>query len=467
VRTHLAKQDLPSPFVQKTSKAQGIAISFLAIGYVLIELFNLAFLENLVSILIITVIIGILPRMNGAVKNISVLLLVAGITFMIYYDATLQQWLESVRSNLTLVAIFLFSPLMGIPVRTGNYVDSLKLVFSKNMNRPTFFFLGTTLLTHVLGTVLNVGSISIVHELSKASKIKAARMVANAINRGFITTVFWSPYFSAMALILSTLPLKWGSIVLYSIGLAVIANIVSFLIEKPYKLRVQDEESGSIHDGNNLLKKEKRKVVELFFLLFLMIAGILVVEMFTAFSMTLIICLFSLIFPIIWCSGKREGTSYIKEIHTHIFTGTPRMKNEIVLFLIAGFFSSSIVHSNISDFLVDGVNGIFPEGSIAIAYLLSALIVISAVIGLHPIIVVSILASSINPSMIGFSPEFYAVLLLSSWGISNTISPATTVNNILANLFQSDLMDVSFRWNLKFALVMFMIIPLYLKLIGI
>lgn len=444
---------------------QGLIISFIAVGYVLLEIFPASFIKLLVSFVIIGVIFWVLPRTHGSLMVISFTLLILGIIFMVIYGASLDEWMNAARINLTLVAIFLFTPLLGIPVRTGGYVESLKLVLSRRMNNPNYLFAGTSFLSHFLGIVLNIGAISIVHELTKASNIKNNKLVSVGINRGFISGIFWSPYFSAMALILGSLPVKWGDILFYSLGLSFIAILMSYLFEKPYMVKVPTA-SGEAHNEEEI-RKAKKKVTELFFLLFLMVSGVLIAEKMTSSSMTFIICLLSILFPLSWCLLKGEGESYRKELKAHIFTGVPRMKNEIVLFLIAGFFSGAFIKTGWSIYLVEALNGAFSHVYLIIAYLIAFSIVATAIMGLHPIVVVTIMATSIDPLKLGFSYEFFAILLLSSWGISNTVSPATAVNNLLSGLLKEDLLKVSVHWNLKFAAFMLMIIPIYLKLVGI
>lgn len=100
------------------------------------------------------------------------------------------------------------------------------------------------------------------------------------------------------------------------------------------------------------------------------------------------------------------------------------------------------------------------------AFSLSLLIVLTAVVGIHPIVVVTIFVTSIKPEMIGFSPELFAVLLLASWGVSNTISPSTAVNNLLANLLKVDVFVLSIHWNFKYVSIMLFVIPVYLIIIS-
>ncbi|WP_102264444.1 hypothetical protein [Mesobacillus jeotgali] len=455
--------------IKSGDKVQGILIGFLAIGFILLQLLPVTEVKWFVSFIALAVIILVMPRIRGTTLVISVFLMFAAVSLMVYHHVPAHEWIKSLRINITLVAIFLVVPLLGIPVKTGGYVEALKIVLYKKMNEPYFFYLGTTFLTHLLGVVLNIGSVSIVNQLTAASNIKAPRLVANAINRGFVTSIFWSPYFSAMALILSQLPIKWSSIVFYSIGLSIIGVLVSLVIDrKQIKTSFPDEqgERGLNHDRETLLQA-KKKVFELFTYLIVITAAVLFLEFMTGYSIVLMICLVSLAFPLLWCVLSGKGTLYFKEFKQHVYIGIPRMRKEIVLFLIAGFFSGAFIHADLSTSLIGFIQNVFGPFHLGKAYFLSIIVFLTALIGIHPIVVVTIFVTSLTPGLIGFSPEYFAVLLLASWGITNPVAPATAVNNLLANLLKVDLIVLSIRWNIKYVTIMLLIIPIYLEFVGL
>ncbi|BAU28296.1 hypothetical protein DFP93_101374 [Aneurinibacillus soli] len=457
-----------APTLRIQEKLQGIFIGLLACGYILLQFFHQHWLEIGLSIIIGLIIVTILPTLRGSTMVVSVVLLVGGIILLSANRAPVQEWLAGFRINLTLVALFIFSPLLGIPIKIGGYVQALKSVFKEKMNQPYFFFLGSSILTHILGTVLNIGSTAIVYHLSTASKIRVPRLLADGISRGFGSAIFWSPYFAAMALVLSQLPITWSSIVLPAIGLALISFVVSLLIDLPIIRQVtaednQDDEEEIVHQTART--SGIKKVVELFSILLAIMAIVLVIERLSNFGMVVIICLVSLVFSFVWCMLAGKTGEYVRELRDHTFLSIPRMKKEVVLFLVAGFFSSALSHVNLGTFFVEQLNQVFGSFIIGKACFLSILVVLSAMIGLHPIIMISIFVTTIQPELIGVSNAFFAVLLLGSFGIANVISPASGANNLLSNVLRADILDVSIRWNRNYVFAMAIILPIYLQLI--
>lgn len=139
----IAKQEILMP-VKSAEKAQGILFSCIAIGYVLSQLFHLGEIELFISALILIIFIWILPDLRGTTLFICLFLLLSAVFLMLYHRVPIEDWSNSLNVNTTLVTIFIFVPLLGIPVKTGGYVESLKIVLSKKMNEPNFFKLSDT-----------------------------------------------------------------------------------------------------------------------------------------------------------------------------------------------------------------------------------------------------------------------------------------------------------------------------------
>lgn len=422
----------------------------------------------MVSILIVVTIVYILPTIRGMILYICLFLLIFALILMFYSNSSLIVWIESMKINLTLVSIFIVVPLLGIPVKVGEYVESLKILLSNHLNKPFYFYLGTNILTHILSVVINIGSISIAQELSRSSDIKNNQLMANSINRGYIMAIFWSPYFSSMALILAYLPISWSSLLQYSFGMVLLTIGISLIFDfnRIKKSKIKNE-SKELYTADEL-KSAKKKVVELICYLVLITGIILIAEtLIKSASMVFLITIASFILPLIWVLIFRKFNEYKLNFKNHLYFGLPRMSKEIVLFLIAGFFSGAFIEANLGNMFMELIQSVFGSFYIGAAYMIIFIIFFAGLIGVHPIVFITVFVTSIIPETIGFSPEYFALLLLFSFGVSNTISPSTAVNNILSNLLDEPLVNVSLRWNFKFAITLIMIIPLYLYIVKV
>lgn len=183
--------------------------------------------------------------------------------------------------------------------------------------------------------------------------------------------------------------------------------------------------------------------MELVVLLVLIIGLTMLADYYIIQSMVLSICIISLSFPFIWSLLKGKWRDYNIEFANHLTHTLPNLKQELALFLLAGLFSNLFVQSNWRTIFIDLLNFMLNDNYILFSISISLIIVLLAIIGVHPIITVTILVTSINPFVFNITNEYYALLLLYSWAVANTVTPTTTVNNILSSILKEPLKKIS------------------------
>jgi hypothetical protein len=461
------------------ARIQGILLLLLSFGYIVLELYDRQWVEDGTNLLLIGVLLFALPTMRGVFLLICAALLLLGVVLLAAQDAAPHAWLDGLRINLSLIAVLVFSQLLGIPVKTGDYIRSLQVVFERKMNEPYFLFASSKILTHLLGFVLNIGSMAIVHQLSLASRVRSDRLRAAGIGRGYGSVTFWSPYFGTMALILHQLPVQWSDIAGHLLALVLISFAVSHAAEWNVLKRVRREHAECERDqgrerehaeassgtDNPRYRHAVRKVVELFAMLIIMVVFVLAVVHETGIDMVLGVCLFSIGFPLAWCACSGKWKAYTRNVRDHVFGRLPSMKKEIVLFILAGFVGGALRQTEFGPALTELIADTFGSFRTGIALALLLMVVLLAVIGFHPMIPVTILVTNIESDLIGFSTEAFAVLMLVSVGLANIISPASALSNLLASLLKVNVSEVTVKWNLKFVSLMLLVVPVYIGVI--
>lgn len=443
---------------------------FLSVGFLINELVNSYIVQNLLSLTILVFIMLTLPQLRGMIAIITYTMILVGILLLINIDYTFEMFLQGARTNLALATILILIPLLGIPIQTGNYIQSLKIFLKKINSNVKLFYLNTSLITHLLAFVLNMGAITINYYLTKTANIRSTRIIANALNRAYTASIFWSPYFGAMAVILSQLPVSWGEIAPILCGYAVFSIFIGFLLEWPFIKKEQqyifNDSEEMLDYSNNEIILSRKKVRGLFFLLILMISSVLLLERFTTFSMLFSISTVAIVYPIIWCLIKKEFKSYQKAGLNHLFRDLPRLKQELTMFLTAGLFSSIYIQSPINNVFVEILKHLsFSSIIITLAIVFS--IIFTAIIGIHPFIIVTIYVIGIEASQLGLTTEYFAITLLVGLGLSNSLSPATAANNILANSLNIKITTLSIKWNWLYVIVMAFLFPIYLLVLGV
>lgn len=445
----------------RTAVERTLLFSIAAV-YLAFQLTRLEMLIFLQGGLVLLAIALLLPKLKGTTFWLTLCFMVIGVVLLSVQKAEPQIWFESAGVNVTIVTLFLFAPLFGIPVRIPAYVEALKRFFEQRLRSKTALFAGTQLLTQMMGVFINVGSISVVyHMVFVKPQHGMTRLLANAMNRGFAGAILWSPYFAAMTLVTTSLGLSWSSVLFYMLGLAVLSIAVSWTVDLRELNRAEMEKQ-----PETVKMEEDRASLPMGLALYLIaaIAVIISMEQVIPLPMVILICIAAVLFPLIWCLAKGETAVYRSGIKNHVTVTFPALQKEMTLFMAAGFFSGSIGVTNLGSYVPSLLGDIPLPISVTFTVLTILLIAGTSLIGLHPIVPVTLLAGGIDPLSVQISPVYFAVLLLGSWALSNPISPASAVNNLLAGLLKKPVFEMASP-NYKFAGCMAVVLLVYLMTI--
>lgn len=460
----------------KTAMERTIVFSIAAV-YMLQQLTGLEWLAPILGSLVVAAILLLMPKLKGMTLWLTISFMAIGAALMFARGADLNQWFEAAAVNVTIVTLFLFAPLFGIPVRLPAYVDALKRFFEASARSRGALLTGAQMLTQVLGVFLNVGAIPVVYGMIYAAPQPGMeRLIAGALNRGFAGAIFWSPYFAAMTIITSMLGLGWSSILPYVLGLAAMSLLASWIVDRRELKRQFEEETAELHRRQPVLPSSESaheagsaprgfpRGLGLYLITAMIV--ILVLERAVQLPMVMLICFSAIIVPLAWCMAKRAAGVYVDGLKHHVAVTFPALQKEITLFMAAGFFSGSIGTTGFGAAVPAMLEHVPLPISITFSIFAVALIAGTALIGLHPIVPVTILAGGIDPASVGISSVYFAVLLLGSWGLSNPISPVSAVNNLLAGLMQRPVFEMA-RANFRFAGFMAVVLVVYLAVVGL
>lgn len=426
-------------------------------------------LSYISGIYLFVFIVIMLFQIDGFVKYMSIVMLGVGVIILIGKGSSTDVWLRSVSINHTLVALFVSVPLLGIAVKSKKYIDALQGFYIKYLHNPTIFTAATQLFTHGMAIVLNMGAVSIFYYLSSSNPVvKSKRFILTALMRGFASAITWSPFFAAMALVMGQLHLEWANALPYLFGFVVVSFIVSVTVD----LLLQKRLSAEVSEGDEVavtLEKEVvvdwRKIIELVLLLLSMIVFVFLFDRMTSLSMPTVVILTAFLFPTIWLLIKNKKALLLKEGKNYIKTTVPLFKTEAVLFIATGFFSGAISETNFGSWLATTLTTLFQHSVIGISLFIAVTIIVFSLIGFHPIMLITLYVTSVDPTQLGMSVIYYAVLLLGAWGLATPVSPMTAVSHLLGSLTRVRVFTLSFRWNITYCIFGLFFLILYLTIL--
>lgn len=444
----------------------------LTILYLITQIYPSQVLINILKFVVLLFIVFSLFSLRGSIAKIVYSLLFLSAIIVITTN-NYKSVLDGALLNLPIVAIFTIAPLLGISVKIGDYIEALKVLLNRYRNNSLFFFVTYLLLTHLFSLLLNIGSVIINLQLMKSSNITSKRLIANSLSRGFNSIVLWSPYLGIMILVISLVEVEWSVLVVHTFGFIIITLIVAVLVEIPTMLQ-EDKRLQLANDTDDVITVSKqmkksywKDAIELFFLLVVTMGLILLLEKVTNFGIVMSIAIISLTFPFLWSVYKKKIPRFKEEFAAHVSHTVPNLKSELTLFIVAGIFGHLFVQSPYSDKVTIYLNAMFGNSPYFMLVALSTVIIITGIIGAHPAVMVTILAISIIPEDIGLTPLCMAALLLGSFGISNTVSPATAISNFLTYELNEKVYVITLRWNWLYALILYLLLPPYLLLLGL
>lgn len=431
----------------------------LAVSYILGQLFSIPNLLVLTEIIAVITVIESLPLIRGVSLYISLVLLGAGFFLLYIEKASLYAYLNGFGQNAGLIVIFVLTPQLAIPLRWEIYTRALEDFYCSYVHSKGRLCLFSALLTHFLGIILNIGAVAVVYGLVRDNvRGDSQRLIISAINRGFNTSVMWSPYFAAMALVLGKMRVPWSSIAMYCFFLAMIGLASGFLMDyshwaKGKRLRARAD----------FMPESRNTLLTMFFCGILLTAVMLVLEWFFGLNMISIVCIIAVLFPLFWSFLPAHKKVYREGVRKYFRVTLPLLRKEAVLFLSAGFFANAVAVSQISKYILDIVQGIAVYGLLSLQMTVILTIVLLAMMGIHPVIPVSVLATSaVSPG--GLPAGSFAMVLMAGWALANISSPFNAVNMMLSGFSGINPIEVSLRWNMRYVMVNALIFSVLLTL---
>lgn len=381
----------------------------------------------------------------------SIVMFLAGCALTFLKGEGWEAAAQGVTSNLPLLTLLVLVPLLSIPLKMGGFFDSILVYLKRYQNHPQKLFAGITIFLFFLGPILNLGAIRIVHELMKDLRLNAT-FLSKAYLVGFSSTILWSPYYAAVGITLLYLHVSITDYMSYGFGIAavflLIGNVLfGFWVKKQAPLGAADQQSTVISSYH----RQKMRILG-FLLLSLMVITI-VAESVTHWSMLVLVSLLALLFPIAWGVFSKQWRLLKEHLVDYRDHSVPIMNNEIIMYISAGFFGQSLKGTSFGH----GINE-FMNGLAQVSFLLFALFILATMIGvtfvgIHQVVIVTVLATQMDPQMLGTSKEILAMVIMLAWAVSSILSPVNPINLLVSGLLKRSSIDVGIRDNGHYLLI--------------
>lgn len=310
--------------------------------------------------------------------------------------------------------------------------------------------------------LLNYGSIVLLGSMAEANARREPneelrnhriRRMLLAIQRGFLSTLPWSPMAFAVAVTLSIVPgAKWADAVGYCLVSGAILAGVGWGLDTVFKPKLSappPKRSPSESTWFSLWP----------LLLLLAILGTIVggLHLASGISIPGVVMLVVPVIALVWVALQNHGAAPLsiarRRANGYIAKDLPNYRSEIVLLMMAGFIGtlgSDLLGPYVAASGIDVT--VLPGWSILV--IVVWVIQITGQLGMNPILSVSLLAPLLpEASAMGLETVDVVVAITSGWALSGASSPFTATTVLIGAMGHVSAHHVGWRWNGWYTLV--------------
>ena len=309
-------------------------------------------------------------------------------------------------------------------------------------------FLQTILGLNISSSVINISApILVCDRIHHQRPIQ--RFSAQTFTRIFCGVSSWSPFFGAMAVVLtyvSDASLWWIMIAGFPFMLI---GFIGVYLEA--RIRFPGEVENFVGYPTHLSALKVPAI--------LIVTVALMTQLLAETSILVLIAISGLLVTASVLVVRHGVAGSITRLRTYVINGLPRIVNELCLFLAAG-----VLAGGISALIQHSVfENPFEQFDAITATQILAIMLLCAFCGIHPIIMISGFAPMImtlNPD-----PNLLAVTFLFAWHLGTCSNPLSGTNLVFQGRYGIPGWKIAF-WNWPYAIVMFVIGSLWLQLMA-
>ncbi|MFD2639081.1 hypothetical protein [Piscibacillus salipiscarius] len=430
--------------------------------YLLSQFIDSDLLPILVSLFATITVMSYIPYLSKTPMILISTLLILSVIFLLN-GSGLMKLFHGMRENVGLLAIFLFVPLISLPIKNGQYLDYMNAIFNHYVktSKQLYTYLKISILG--IGSVMNLGTIPIMYHLTETSSFIDYRDTRiRALTRGFSLSFLWSPYFISIALILTYFNVTWVELFPFGFAFALAGFILGLFtmgsISEPIKIVESDE--------NISIETAKRKLFELLLIIIGMTVITMTIEHFVDLSVLTIIPIMAIIVSTIWSLFYQSPKEFGKELVDYTQGRLPKMGNELSLFIAAGVFGVAILDAGASEWIIYLIEASGINHLLILIPVLALVVNLLSFIGVHPIITNTALAITLSSSpMFEGDHLLLSIGLLTGWMLTILISPLSATNLMVGNLTGTNSVHVGLKMNWQFTIILYGVF--YILMVGI
>jgi hypothetical protein len=411
---------------------------------------------NLNYILGLLVIICIALSFSGAFPMFKLFSSFFIISSCIFYSMTSIALIEIphyMASTVPLISLLYVLPFINNIFRVGRYEGNINQLLKFQIRNMGEMYYRVSLANYLMCLFLFVAALPLVYNSYKKSLTGLSvrlghQFSSNVLLRGFALAMVWSPIEILVALSVELTETSYLSVLPWLLLLSIVYILVDwsfgYIRYRKHPVLIQDTHPVNIY-------AVFKNIGLLLLILLLFISVVIAAHHVLALSFFMAIVITIIPFTLIWALVISKIKLYLRYSFLIWKKRTPNLNNVMLIFLPLGFFNtmiteSSVIYSIQQPFILLSATPILLFIAIHLTCLLSSLI------GIHPLVTLSLFGVIIHPLLTVINPVSLAIVLitagLSTAAVGTFNTTVTIANSILrVNPFQL------IRWNFLFGLM--------------
>jgi hypothetical protein len=307
---------------------------------------------------------------------------------------------------------------------------------------------------HLFGIILLYGAIALLGGLAEASarregsdeirRVRLRRMLL-AIQRGFVSTLCWSPLTFSMAISTTLIPgATWADAFGFGLIGAAILAVLGWALDTIFKPKLSGPRPPVQQVGS------WRSLIPMFILLAILLATVGGLSVATGLRAVAIVLVVVPLLAAGWIAMQNAGDAPLRRVAQRAAGYSEDLFNyrsELVLLVMAGFIGT--LGSRLLLPLLDGSNlDLLAVPAWAILVAIVWIIPLTGLIGMNPILSVSLMAPLLpNAEAMGITPAAIIVAITSGWALSGASSPYTATTLLAGSIGGVSAWRVGLSWN--------------------
>lgn len=425
---------------------------------------NNSSLDIILAMVILTIVIISVLQLPKVNLIISSSLFIIGCILLTYNHVPGIKWAAALNNNAGIAAMLITIHLLGLPFLNDNYQRELKHFVQKYTKNVFGFSILVSVTSYIIGACVNLGSVPITYKLyaDNAKLLNAEDLFISSLMHGYIAAGFWAPAWASMSVVELELGISWVSVLPVGIFYGLVFMACSF----GWNYFTIRNKPGAYTDTsqNQTTEIDWSQIRALLIITVSIISTIVIINQTLNWEIFVTVCIVAIIFPFTSSFFLGNIKKYKEDMLDYYNNTLLRVKNEVLLFIAAGFFGKSIELSGFIKELPQYLPQWLAEYSWVSIFSILAIMMLVSLAGVHPIVSSTVLLTTLTASAVGLTPYTYAITIITGFALATMSSPFSGISLITSGLSGANPWKFALKDNGAFSVAVLIFMTVFIKL---